>query len=74
LQLDIISLLIISTWICRFKQLKAEENKKKLNKALPSEEVEVLASTSDSEDISDGESKVCCLSYIQFSWLSVPSS
>ncbi|KAG1339202.1 inner membrane protein PPF-1, chloroplastic [Cocos nucifera] len=41
----------------RFKQLKEEENRKKLNKALPAEEVQVLASTSDAGDISDGESK-----------------
>lgn len=41
----------------RFKQLKAEENGIKPNKALPSGEVEILVSTSDSDDISDGESK-----------------
>lgn len=41
----------------RFKQLKEEENRNKLNKALPAEEVQVLASTSDAGDISDGESK-----------------
>lgn len=41
----------------RFKQLKEEENKKKPNKALPAEDVQVLASTSDAGDISDGKSK-----------------
>ncbi|XP_008784520.2 inner membrane protein PPF-1, chloroplastic [Phoenix dactylifera] len=41
----------------RFKQLKEQEDRKKLNKALPAEEVQVLASTSDSGDISDGQSK-----------------
>ncbi|WOL14891.1 inner membrane protein PPF-1, chloroplastic-like [Canna indica] len=39
----------------RFKQLKEEENRKKLNKALPIEEGQPLASTSDSDDESDGE-------------------
>ncbi|KAF7152561.1 hypothetical protein RHSIM_Rhsim01G0226500 [Rhododendron simsii] len=37
----------------RFRQLKEEEKKKKLNEALPAEQVEVLASTSESEDGSD---------------------
>ncbi|KAI8573854.1 hypothetical protein RHMOL_Rhmol01G0307900 [Rhododendron molle] len=37
----------------RFRQLKEEEKKKKLNEAKPAEQVEVLASTSESEDGSD---------------------
>jgi len=37
----------------RFRQLKEEEKKKKLSKALPAEQVEALASTSESEDGSD---------------------
>ncbi|XP_058203067.1 inner membrane protein PPF-1, chloroplastic [Rhododendron vialii] len=37
----------------RFRQLKEEEKKKKLNEVLPAEQVEVLASTSESEDGSD---------------------
>ncbi|KAE9463528.1 hypothetical protein C3L33_04569, partial [Rhododendron williamsianum] len=37
----------------RFRQLKEEEKKKQLNEALPAEQVEVLASTSESEDGSD---------------------
>ncbi|XP_043687091.1 inner membrane protein PPF-1, chloroplastic-like isoform X3 [Telopea speciosissima] len=41
----------------RFRQLKEEERKKKLNKALPAEEVQTLASTSDSGDESDEEIK-----------------
>ncbi|KAJ0979458.1 hypothetical protein J5N97_014932 [Dioscorea zingiberensis] len=41
----------------RFKQLKEEENKKKMNKALQAEEVQVLASASESDDVSAGESK-----------------
>ncbi|CAL9096586.1 unnamed protein product [Musa textilis] len=41
----------------RFKQLKEQENRKKPNKALPIEEVQGLASTSNSdEESSDGES------------------
>lgn len=50
----------MSSLLSRFKQLKAEESKKSLNKALPSEVVEVIASTSEPEDVSDGESKVSC--------------
>lgn len=38
----------------RFRQLKEDEKKKKVNKALPAE-VQVSASVSDSEDESDGE-------------------
>eukprot|EP00268_Persea_americana_P039323 TRINITY_DN3892_c0_g1_i1.p1 TRINITY_DN3892_c0_g1~~TRINITY_DN3892_c0_g1_i1.p1 ORF type:complete len:298 (-),score=68.65 TRINITY_DN3892_c0_g1_i1:262-1155(-) len=41
----------------RFRQLREEENRIKLNKSLPAGEIEVLASTSDSEDVSDEESK-----------------
>ncbi|KAJ6842895.1 inner membrane protein PPF-1, chloroplastic-like [Iris pallida] len=42
----------------RFKQLKlAEENKKNFSKALPVDEVEVMASASDADDVSDGEEK-----------------
>ncbi|XP_059660723.1 inner membrane protein PPF-1, chloroplastic [Cornus florida] len=37
----------------RFSKLKEEEKKKNLSKALPSEQVQTLASTSDSEDESD---------------------
>lgn len=40
----------------RFKQLK-EEERKRLNKTLPGEEVQVLASTAGSDDKSDEESK-----------------
>ncbi|XP_043687083.1 inner membrane protein PPF-1, chloroplastic-like isoform X2 [Telopea speciosissima] len=40
-----------------YRQLKEEERKKKLNKALPAEEVQTLASTSDSGDESDEEIK-----------------
>ncbi|PON58952.1 Membrane insertase [Parasponia andersonii] len=39
----------------RFKQLKEEEKKKKLSKALPAEEVQTSAFTYDSEDGSDEE-------------------
>ncbi|KAL5992004.1 hypothetical protein ACLOJK_012916 [Asimina triloba] len=39
------------------RQLKEEENRRKLNKSLPAEELEVLASVSDSDDVSDDESK-----------------
>ncbi|XP_077212990.1 inner membrane protein PPF-1, chloroplastic-like [Tasmannia lanceolata] len=41
----------------RFRQLKEEENRRKLNKSLPSEEIQMLGSTSDSEDDSDKETK-----------------
>ncbi|KAF8397512.1 hypothetical protein HHK36_016429 [Tetracentron sinense] len=41
----------------RFRQLKEEEKKEKLNKALPSEEFQTLTSTSDSDDGSDEETK-----------------
>ncbi|XP_077232871.1 inner membrane protein PPF-1, chloroplastic-like [Tasmannia lanceolata] len=41
----------------RFRQLKEEENSRKLNKSLPSEEVQILASTSDSDDDSNEETK-----------------
>ncbi|RWW30569.1 hypothetical protein GW17_00004838 [Ensete ventricosum] len=54
----------------RFKQLKEQENRKKPNKALPIEEGQGLASTSNSDDESEGESidKVCCHhSYASFS-------
>ncbi|KAI3682440.1 hypothetical protein L1987_82420 [Smallanthus sonchifolius] len=40
----------------RFKQLK-EEDKTKSNKALPDQDIQVLASTSDSEDETDEETK-----------------
>ncbi|KAI3830071.1 hypothetical protein L1987_04204 [Smallanthus sonchifolius] len=40
----------------RFKQLK-EEEKTKSNKALPDQDIQVLASTSDSEDETDEETK-----------------
>lgn len=42
--------------IYRFKQLKEEEKKKKVSKALPVEEVQSLASVSASDDGSDTES------------------
>lgn len=42
--------------IYRFKQLKEEEKKKKVSKALPVEEVQPLASVSASDDGSDTES------------------
>ncbi|KAG2670189.1 hypothetical protein I3760_14G072500 [Carya illinoinensis] len=41
----------------RFKQLKDEVENKKLNMALPTEDVQNLASTSDSEDDPDEETK-----------------
>uniref|UniRef100_A0A5B6YMT0 Membrane insertase YidC/Oxa/ALB C-terminal domain-containing protein n=1 Tax=Davidia involucrata TaxID=16924 RepID=A0A5B6YMT0_DAVIN len=41
----------------RFKQLKEEEKKEKLIKALPAEQVQTSASTSDSEGGSDEETK-----------------
>lgn len=41
--------------IHRFAQLKEEEKKKKLLKALPVEEVQPLASASASNDVSDVE-------------------
>ncbi|KAE8039030.1 hypothetical protein FH972_011479 [Carpinus fangiana] len=41
----------------RFRQLKEEEKKKTLSKALPAEDVETLASTSDSDDDSEEETK-----------------
>ncbi|KAG2673514.1 hypothetical protein I3843_13G082800 [Carya illinoinensis] len=41
----------------RFRQLKEGENKKKLSKAMPTEDVQNLASTSDSEDDPDEETK-----------------
>ncbi|KAM0051325.1 putative membrane insertase YidC/ALB3/OXA1/COX18 [Helianthus debilis subsp. tardiflorus] len=40
----------------RFKQLK-EEEKRKSNKALPGQDIQVLASTSDTEDETDEETK-----------------
>ncbi|CAL9103767.1 unnamed protein product [Musa acuminata var. zebrina] len=40
----------------RFKQLKEQENRKMLNKELPIEEGQGLASTSNADDESDGES------------------
>ncbi|MED6208773.1 Inner membrane protein PPF-1, chloroplastic [Stylosanthes scabra] len=40
----------------RFRQLKEDDKKKKSNKALPVEEVQPLASASDSDDVSDEES------------------
>lgn len=53
----------------RFKQLKEQENRKMLNKELPIEEGQGLASTSNADDESDGESidKVCYHSYASFS-------
>ncbi|RYR70253.1 hypothetical protein Ahy_A03g016757 isoform B [Arachis hypogaea] len=42
--------------LCRFRQLKEEDKKKKSSKALPVEEVQPLASTTDSDDGSDEES------------------
>ena len=42
--------------IYRFKQLKEEDKKKKVSKALPVEEVQPLASVSASDDGSDTES------------------
>ncbi|KAH9701196.1 Inner membrane protein ALBINO3 [Citrus sinensis] len=39
----------------RFRQLKEEEKGKKLNKALPAEDVQTMNSASDSEGESDGE-------------------
>lgn len=42
--------------INRFRQLKEGENKT-LSKALPAEDVETLASTSDSDDDSEEETK-----------------
>ncbi|OVA18330.1 Membrane insertase OXA1/ALB3/YidC [Macleaya cordata] len=39
----------------RFRQLKEEEGKKTVNKALPAEEGQVLASASDADDVSDEE-------------------
>lgn len=41
--------------INRFRQLKEEEKGKKLNKALPAEDVQTMDSASDSEGVSDGE-------------------
>ncbi|XP_072976003.1 inner membrane protein PPF-1, chloroplastic isoform X1 [Typha angustifolia] len=41
----------------RFKQLKGQENKKTLNKALPAEDMQILVSTSDADDNSSDESK-----------------
>ncbi|XP_058109724.1 inner membrane protein PPF-1, chloroplastic [Magnolia sinica] len=41
----------------RFRQLREEENRKKSNKSLTAEEIEVLASMSDSDDVSDEETK-----------------
>ncbi|KAM0953561.1 putative membrane insertase YidC/ALB3/OXA1/COX18, membrane insertase YidC/Oxa1 [Dioscorea sansibarensis] len=41
----------------RFKQIKEDENKNKMNKALQAEEVQVLATVSDSDEASDGKSK-----------------
>ncbi|XP_059430597.1 inner membrane protein PPF-1, chloroplastic-like [Corylus avellana] len=41
----------------RFRQLKEEEKKKTLSKALPAEDVETLASTSDSDDDSEEGTK-----------------
>lgn len=43
--------------INRFRKLREEEKKNKLSKALSNEEVQTLASTSDSEDGSDEETK-----------------
>lgn len=41
----------------RFRQLKEEEKKKKPSKALPSEEIQISATVSDSEDDSDEETR-----------------
>lgn len=41
----------------RFRQLKEDEKKKKSTKALPTDKVEISASTSDSEDEADDETK-----------------
>lgn len=41
----------------RFRQLKEEEKKKKISKALPAEEVQALASEADSDEGSDEETK-----------------
>lgn len=41
--------------INRFRQLKEEEKKKKLNKALPAEDVQTIDSASDSEGESGGD-------------------
>lgn len=41
----------------RFRQLKEEEKKKKISKALPAEEIQALASESDSDEGSDEETK-----------------
>jgi YidC/Oxa1 family membrane protein insertase len=43
--------------INRFRQLKEEESKKKVSKALADDEVQTPASASDSEDGSDQETK-----------------
>lgn len=41
----------------RFRQLKEGEKKKKFSKALPAEDVQTLAITSDSDDVSDEDTK-----------------
>lgn len=47
----------------RFKQLK-EEEKRKSNKALPAQDVQVLASTSEDEDETDEETKSTVIIFI----------
>ena len=51
-------MILIGSSKSRFKQIKEEENKNEMNKALQAEEVQVLATVSDSDDASDGKSKV----------------
>jgi len=58
--------------IYRFKQLKEEEKKKKLSKALPVEDIQPLASVSASDDGSDidSDSKVFDL-WSLLSWFDI---
>lgn len=49
---------VLTRWqLNRFRQLKEEEKKKKISKALPAEEIQALASESDSDEGSDEETK-----------------
>ncbi|KAF5821524.1 putative membrane insertase YidC/ALB3/OXA1/COX18, membrane insertase YidC/Oxa1 [Helianthus annuus] len=59
----------------RFKQLK-EEEKRKSNKALPGQDIQVLASTSDTEDETDEETKPTVLeeAYASSTTKQVPES
>lgn len=49
----------------RFQQLK-EEEKRKSNKALPDQGIQILASTSDTEDETDEETKSTVTYFIIF--------